>query len=144
MSHGKQIEFFMARRDEEAFVAFLSSTGDVSLVRDRWYETKEYEVYHDPLVFFDQPVVSERHKTSIWLIWNRRLSEHDLEWRQVPGQPFYKIRQDINYVVEFTRCVVKNKAMHSGRLACLEGYEDAPGGGSQEEWALSEMVQVAG
>jgi len=117
----------MTRQDEEAFVEIALSGGNIAIVRDDWYVSRRCEAFNDASAFFSQPVVTDRHKTPSWLLWNRSLRPDELEFREVSGQPFFEIRQDINYVVEFTRCVVNGGLMKIGRLACLEGYEDHEG-----------------
>ena len=132
MSGGKQVGFFMTRKDEESFVSFAMSTGDIWLVRDHWYEDPRYEAYSDREGFFKQPVLSERNETSMWQLWNKSLCGDDLIWdsftlKKPPHQRLYTIRHDVNYMVEFTRCFIKDDVMEQGRLAYLGRYEDADG-----------------
>ncbi|MCK4660486.1 MAG: hypothetical protein KAV82_13270 [Phycisphaerae bacterium] len=133
MLRGKQIEFFMTQEDEEVFVDFVLSKGDVWLVRHHWYEEEKYEAYNDPDEFFEQPlVVSTMHLTPRWLIWNKDLCGDNLVFdsftvRKPPGKRFYTIRCNINYVIEFTRCTIKDGVMREGRIAYLEEYEDENG-----------------
>jgi len=124
---GREIQFFMNRQDEEVFAGFVLSEGNVWIVRHHWYEAREYEAYNDTEGFFGQPVIDERHMHPGWLIWNKDLCGDDLVFRKVTGQPFYEIRMDMNYVIEFTRCVIKDQVMRDGRLACFAAYENEGG-----------------
>jgi len=127
MLRGDQVQFFMTRQDEEGFVETALSGGNIWLIRHDWYASQNCETFNDAIAFFSQPAVTGRHKTPTWLFWNRSLCPDELEFAAVSGQPFFEIRQDVNYVVEFTRSVVDGGVMKIGRLACLEGYEDHEG-----------------
>lgn len=127
MVRGRQIQFFMTMEDEMGFVKKILQDSNLCLVRYQWYMSEKIVYYNNIEDFFKQPVTDEMHHVPTWLIWDRSISDKLLFRRVSDKQAFYEIVMDINPVIEFSRCIIKNNIIAIGRLAYLDDYKNEEG-----------------
>jgi hypothetical protein len=105
---GRQVTFFMAREDEDAFLRFVQSTGNVALVPSVSSNNSFQPVDTLPETF------SEGFWRQFWL-WNRSITP-SFRSEFVPEKGYYIINGLLSSLVEFSRSYIKDDTMYPGRI----------------------------
>jgi hypothetical protein len=104
----RQVTFFMAKEDEDAFLDFVRSTGDVVLI-----PSSSNSDLFQPLDVLPSPFSSEPWR-QFWL-WNRGIvPNYQSEYVQENNR--YVINGLLSSLVEFSRSYVKENTMYPGRI----------------------------
>ncbi len=104
----RQVTFFMAKEDEDAFLSFVRRTGDVVLIPS----TSTSNLFQ-PLEVLPSPSSSEPWR-QFWL-WNRGIAPN-YESEYVQENDRYVINGLLSSLVEFSRSYVKENTMYPGRI----------------------------
>ena len=105
---GRQINFFMTNSDEDKFIKYVKSTGDV-LLFGYISKTSDFQ----PLERLPE-TVTEKFSLGIWL-FNRSISKN-LETKYIYEQGYFLIDQFNSSVIEFSRCYQEGNAIFRGRI----------------------------
>ena len=104
----RQVTFFMAKEDEDAFLSFVRGTGDVVLI-----PSTSISENFQPIDVLPSPLSSEPWR-QFW-IWNRTIASN-YQSEYVPENNRYVINGLLSSLVEFSRSYVKENTMYPGRI----------------------------
>ena len=112
---GRQVNFYMTEKDEEEFVAFVRTTGDVCVLPNR-YPTETLHCLEK------LPEPGSPFWAHLWL-WNRDVSpEPRLEY--VEKQKHWYVDHFVSEVIEFSRCYRHQRRLGRGRIyAKMTGWD---------------------
>ena len=122
---GRQVRFIMDEEDERTFLDFVKTTGDV-IVLPSSSPQAEYSALTELPGFS-----SEQFDFFLWL-FNRSVSSR-LVTEYVPQQGYFVIDRQESSVVEFSRTIIDQGVIRSGRLWAEFKYLDSEG-----NWAFTE------
>jgi hypothetical protein len=116
---GKQILFYMSQEDEEAFVDYLRSTGDVAIVP----QTSRKELQEEFGQFTD---AEGRELGESCHLWNRSISPRPVV-TYYPQQEYYWLDFLQSEVVNVMRSKMTEDGLSMGRLHIEDKIRDADG-----------------
>ncbi len=105
---GRQVNFFMAKEDEDRFLSFVKQTGDVVLLPPV-SATSDFQ----PVEELPEPLSRDMWR-QFWL-WNRSITSN-FQSEYVPEKGYFAINGLLSSVVEFSRSYVKDNTMYPGRI----------------------------
>ncbi len=105
---GRQVNFFMAKEDEEKFLGFIKRTGNVLLLPPV-----------SPTENFQQvDQLPEPFSVDVWRqfwLWNRSIVS-SFQSEYIAEKGYYAINGLVSSLVEFSRSYVKDNTMYPGRI----------------------------
>ncbi len=105
---GRQVTFFMAREDEDAFLSFVRATANVAIVPSV-SENNNFQ----PVEKLPEPFSDDSWR-QFWL-WNRSITP-SFRSDYVAEKGYYVINGLLSSLVEFSRSYVKDDTMYPGRI----------------------------
>lgn len=121
---GRQIRFFMDNGDEERFLDFVKTTGDVVVL-------PLHSSVANPESVPALPDISAPFGYFVWL-YNRSVPGN-LETTYVPAQKYYTVDEEKSPVIEFSRSIREGRIIRPGRLWVELKYIDDDG-----DWKFKE------
>ena len=104
----RQVTFFMAKEDEDAFLSFVRSTGDVVLIPNTSLTDSFQPIDNLPAPF------SSGAWRQFWL-WNRSITQN-YQPEYDPDKGYHIINGILSSLIEFSRSYVKDNTMYPGRI----------------------------
>ena len=105
---GRQVNFFMAKDDEEKFLSFVRQTGEVVLLPPI-SAAGDFQ----PVQELPEPFSTDQWR-QFWL-WNKSLASN-FQSEYVAEKGYYVINGLLSPLVEFSRSYVKDNTMYPGRI----------------------------
>ena len=105
---GRQVNFFMAKQDEDEFLKFAKQTGNV-VVLPPVSATSDFQ---------EVDVLPEPFSTDVWKqfwLWNRSITP-SYQSEYVSEKGYYTINGLLSSLVELSRSYVKDNTMYPGRI----------------------------
>lgn len=131
---GKQVLFYMSESDEDAFISYARSTGDVVILP----QTREGELSEE---FASFRALAGRHLGESCHLWNRSISAAPV-LKHYPDKGYYWLDFMESEVINVMRSKMTDQGLSMGRLHIEDkaGHPDGsttPKGDEFNDWFLS-------